>query len=97
VINRARPISDFAQESKIESSEQPAAVAAETLYLRLPTESGHLFKKIRAILNMFPGEWPVVLFFADNRTRRGTRAAIDDSRMLEELINLLGEENVVLK
>jgi hypothetical protein len=46
---------------------------------------------------MFPGEWPVVLFFADNRTRRGTRAAIDDSRMLEELINLLGEENVVLK
>jgi hypothetical protein len=45
---------------------------------------------------MFPGSGKVVLFFADNRTRRGTQADFD-SRMLEELKNLLGSTNVVLK
>ena len=103
VINRARPISDYAEDLRPEPEQPapapvaPAAPVGGTLYLKLTGESDPRYRKVRAILNMFPGEWPVVLFFADNRTRRGTRAAIDDSRMLEELINLLGEENVVLK
>ena len=69
---------------------------AGTLYLRLPTEQGRLYPKIRAILNMFPGDSSVVLYFADTKCRRGTRAALADS-MLQELENVLGQENVVLK
>ena len=95
VINRARPISDFARESQPQQ-EQPASVAAGTLYLRLPSEEGALFPKIRAILNMFPGDSTAVVYFADTKQRRGTRCALD-SRMLSELKNVLGETNVVVK
>ena len=95
VINRARPISDYA-----DGTLQPEPVQAvpenATLYLRLPTQDGKLFPKVRAILNMFPGQNSAVLFFADTRARRGTRCQIREN-MLSELKNLLGNENVVLK
>ena len=97
VINRARPISDFAQ-----GEAQPVSVKPEpqkpagTLYLRLPSEGHPDYRKVKAILNMFPGDNPAVLFFADTRARRGTRCGLSVS-MLDELKNRLGEGNVVLK
>jgi len=98
VINRARPMSDFAEakpQPQPPVQEQPRTFSG-TLYLRLPTETGALFPKIRAILNMFPGDSTAVVYFADTKQRRGTRCALD-SRMLAELKNVLGEANVVLK
>ena len=92
VINRARPISDFADRQEPDNQPQPPT----TLYLRLPGEAGTLYPKVRAILNMFPGTSGAVLYFADTKVRRGTRCAFADS-MLRELENLLGEANVVLK
>ena len=68
----------------------------KTLYLRLDTMGGRQDKLIRAILQMFPGELPAVLFYADTRQRVGTRCLLDPL-MLEELMGRLGEENVVLK
>ena len=96
VINRARPITDFAKDPQPEAKLDPVRTFSGTLYLRLPSEEGKLFGKVRAILNMFPGDSTTVVYFADTRQRRGTRCALD-SRMLEELKNLLGEENVVIK
>ena len=96
VINRARPISDYATQPPDEPAPAPAQPTANKLYLQLSGENDSRYRKVKAILNMFPGEAQVVLFFADNRTRRGTQASLD-SRMLEELKNLLGEANVVLK
>ena len=96
VINRVRPISDYAEGMVPDEQPVPAPTPRGTLYLRLPTEAGGLFRKIRAILNMFPGENPAVVYFADTRQRRGTRCALAGS-MLEELKNVLGSENVVLK
>ena len=99
VINRARPISDFAQE-RPESPQPPQAPSqilnGSTLYLKLTGEEDHRYRKVRAILNMFPGDGVVKVFFADTRKMRGTRAAFD-SRMLAELECVLGRENVVLK
>ena len=95
VINRARPMSDFADRPQPEEPEQKQP-AAGTLYLRLPGEEGPLFGKIRAILGMFPGDSPVVVYFADTKQRRGSKCALDN-RMLTELISLLGQENVVVK
>ncbi len=92
VINRARPISDFAEDMP---APEPVKSNA-TLYLKLPGEEGPLFRKVRSILNMFPGENPAVVYFADTKQRRGTKCSLD-SGMLSELINLLGEENVVVK
>ena len=67
-----------------------------TLYLRLPGEEGKLFPKIRSMLNMFPGESKTVLYFEDTKVRRGTHCALRED-LLEELKNVLGEANVVLK
>ena len=102
VINRARPISDFANEAVYAEAAAEKAPApapqqpAGKLYLQLTGEDDPNYSKIKAILNMFPGNGQVILFFADTRTRRGTMAAFDE-RMLQELRNVLGEKNVVLK
>ena len=98
VVNRARPISDFAEQpAQPPVEERPAnSRRTGTLYLRLAGESDPRYGKVRAILNMFPGESGVVLYFADTKQRRGTRCVIMDS-MLGELKKVLGEANVVLK
>jgi DNA polymerase-3 subunit alpha len=98
VINRARPISDYANAEPEPQMvpEKKEQRATGTLYLQLPSESDPRFRKVRAIVNMFPGDCTVKLFFADTPKLRGSKAALD-SRMLEELKNLLGEANVVLK
>lgn len=95
VVNRARPMSDFTNQHP---EEEPVREEPQTgtLYLRLSSEEGPLFGKIRAILNMFPGESQVVVYFADTKKRRGSTCALDN-RMLTELNNVLGQENVVIK
>ena len=99
VINRARPISDFenmAEEPMPQPQSAPVQVRTGTLYLRLPGEDNVLYPKIKAVLNMFPGDSGVVLYFADSGKRRGTRAQLRDN-MIAELKNVLGDGNVVLK
>ncbi len=97
VINRARPISDFADRQPEPVVEKPQnRVMIGKLYLKLPSEDSLEFRKTRAILNMFPGDNQVVLYFEDTKIRRGTLCSFTDS-MLQELKNLLGEANVVLK
>ena len=97
VINRARPISDFANdpipEEPVQRKPQPRN---GTLYLKISSETDPILGKIKAILKMFPGDNGVVLYFADTKVRRGTRCMLADS-MIRELENVLGEGNVVLK
>ena len=89
VVNRARPMSDFANEK----TEQPKEA---TLYLRLSTETDCLFEDVKAVLGRFPGDTPVVVYFADTKQRRGTRCKMNE-RLLQELTAILGSENVVVK
>ena len=101
VINRARPMSDFAQEEPepvvpVQRAPEIAVRGAGTQYLRLPGEDTALYPKVKAILNMFPGDSTAVLFFEDTRQRRGTRVSLADI-MLRELENVLGPGNVVIK
>ena len=106
VINRARPISDYAQQAEMEAAQQvqpqpqqPVAkprTLSGKLYLKLPSESAPEVRKVKAIINMFPGESDVVLYFADTKQRRGSRCQIAEN-MLRELISILGNENVVVK
>ena len=95
VVNRARPISDYADGSV---PEEPQARPQQngTLYLRIPSEGDPVLRKVKAILNMFPGTCGAVLFFADTKIRRGTRCLLADN-MIRELKNVLGEANVVVK
>ena len=94
VINRARPMSDFTDRVVPE----PVAVEKRTgtLYLRLPSETDPAFRKVKAIINMFPGDSKAVVYFADTKLRRGALCDLDN-RMLKELENLLGDGNVIVK
>ena len=96
VVNRARPMSDYANGNPDVQLERSTVSRNGTLYLRLPSEEDPVFRKVKAILNMFPGESNVVLYFADTKLRRGTRAQLRET-MLCELKNVLGEGNVVIK
>ena len=97
VVNRAQPISEFSANREERTILPPKTTPLTgTLYLRLPTQDGPLFGKIRAILGMFPGNSQVVVYFADTKQRRGSTCALD-ARMLTELKQVLGQENVVLK
>jgi len=97
VVNRVRPISDFANnpvpEEPVQIAQQPRS---GTLYLKISSESDPQLRKIKAILKMFPGDSAVVLYFADTKVRRGTRCLLADS-MIRELKRVLSDENVVLK
>ena len=95
VINRARPITDFSENRPAAEPEVPRKLDG-TLYLRLPSETDPVFRKIKAMINMFPGDKQVVVFFADTKTRRGSRCELD-IRLIRELENVLGKENVVRK
>ena len=96
VINRARPMSDFENAPEPEKIVQPPKQFTGKLYLKLPSEYSLEFSKTKAILNMFPGANNVVLYFADTGVRRGTQCQLAE-KMLSELKNLLGTENVVIK
>ena len=95
VINRARPISDFA-DGTAEPEPPVQKNVRGTLYLKLTGEDDPNYRKVRAIINMFPGDSLVKVFFADTRKMRGAKADLDQ-RMLRELTAVLGNENVVVK
>ena len=95
IVNRARPITDFSEKNP--TAELTGAEKMNgTLYLRLPSESDPVFRKVKAMINMFPGEKQVVVYFADTKLRRGSRCELD-ARLIMELENVLGKENVVRK
>ena len=101
IVNRVRPMSDFTDpyvkpflNELIPQKSEPEE--SSTLYLRLSAEGCGEYRKVRAIVNMFPGNSLVVIFFADTRKRLAGRCLLRNS-MIEELKNVLGEANVVLK
>ncbi|MCI6730059.1 MAG: exodeoxyribonuclease VII large subunit, partial [Clostridiales bacterium] len=96
VINRARPIEDYANGEVPQEQAGGSRVPGERLYLRLPSETVPQCRKTKAILNMFPGNRQVILYFADTKSRQGTLCDLDGD-MIGELKRLLGGENVVVK
>ena len=96
VINRARPMSDYENPIAPELPDPAPKTVSGKLYLKLPSEDSLEYTKVRAIVNMFPGQNSVVLYFADTGVRRGTRCDLAEN-MLAELKKLLGNGNVVIK
>ncbi len=71
-------------------------VTEQKLYLRFPSQEDPRLHKVRLVLSFFPGESPVILYFADiNKQARG-RCEIHPA-LLDDLRERLGAENVVLK
>ena len=66
------------------------------LYLRFDNENDPRFQRIKNLLILFPGNQQAVLYLSDTGRRLGARCQLHPA-LLEELRELLGEENVVLK
>ena len=102
MINAVRLLSDFdgaaepepERDVPIKRKVEPAP--GQKLWLKIPSEDSLEYRKARAVLNMFPGQLPVVLYFEDTKLRRGTQVMAADE-MFEELKVILGAQNVVLK
>ena len=93
VVNEVRELTQE-QLSEAERSGS-AAPTRKRLYLRLPSEGSREYPVVKAVLELFPGETQIVLFFSDTRVKRATKASIAEP-MLAEMRELLGAENVVL-
>ncbi|MBO5543076.1 MAG: DNA polymerase III subunit alpha [Oscillospiraceae bacterium] len=68
----------------------------QTLFLRIPSREDPLMRRIRLVLNMFPGRTPLVIWCEKEKKRLGAQCLLHEGLLLE-LRELLGEENVVLK
>ncbi len=66
------------------------------LYLKLRNEGCREFNKTRCVLNMFPGNTPVVLYIEETKKKVGTTCLLRDD-LISELKAILGGENVVIK
>ena len=66
------------------------------MWLRLPTEADPALGHINRVISMFPGGTPVRLVFTDTGRRLGAACLLGKS-LLEELVETLGQENVVLQ
>ena len=78
-----------------EEQPQPAA-KAKKLYIRIPGLEDSRWKKIRLVLTMFPGTEQLVVRCADTGKLLSTPCLIHPA-LVEELKELLGTDNVVVK
>ena len=78
-----------------------AARAAEdarekTLFVKLPSRGDPAMRKLELLLTMFPGKEPLVIWCEAERKKIGARCRIHPA-LLQELRDMLGEGNVVVK
>ena len=92
MVDSLRPLSDAEPDRPAPAPE----TQRKKLWLRLPGEDQKLMRRIELLLEMFPGEDGMVLFFADSGRRLGARCVIHPA-LLRELQEMLGEQNVVVK
>jgi DNA polymerase-3 subunit alpha len=70
---------------------------AERIWVRLPNKDDKRVRRIGLILEMFPGtEQQLILYFEDTKKRAAAPCLIHEA-LVEELRELAGEENVVVK
>ncbi len=97
VINRARPITDYEDDSAppIESNLSRTEPIPGRLYLDISSSQSRIVKKVYAIAQMFPGNGLVVLKFQDTKEKEMIHCGITVS-MLGEFVNLLEKGKVFL-
>ncbi len=95
MVDSIRPISDLQLPGGVNLPE--AAPAEEKkLWVKLTGVGDPMLKRIQLILTMFPGQQQMILYCAAEKKRMGARCLIHQA-LVEELRELLGEENVVVK
>ncbi|MEI3100571.1 MAG: OB-fold nucleic acid binding domain-containing protein [Oscillospiraceae bacterium] len=102
MVDSIRPIADVlhsgGQAVSEASAPQPTAPSQpeKKLWVKLPSADDPRLKRIQLILTMFPGRQQMILYCAAEKKRMGCRCLIHEG-LVEELKELLGGENVVVK
>ena len=94
IVNQAWSLENYSQAKSLNLDVKPMAV--NKLYVQIPSENSRENRRVCPVLKMFPGKTPLILFYADTRTRRQTYC-IPDPDLVKELREIVGEANVVLK
>ncbi|HHX72970.1 MAG TPA: DNA polymerase III subunit alpha [Clostridiales bacterium] len=69
------------------------------LYLRIYNEEEKLLNRLCGVFLMFPGDIPVILYYPSTGKKQAANRGLwvsEDQRLLDEMVRLLGEENVKL-
>jgi DNA polymerase-3 subunit alpha len=94
VLDMLRPISDATNPGLKDSN--AASVQGKTLYVKLCGEDGPEYERLKLVLMMFPGRERMVIHFEDTKKSVGAKCIIHDA-FVQELREMLGEKNVVIK
>ena len=83
-----------------EAAPRPASgvqvLEGKVLWLRLPSADHPALDHINRVISMFPGGTPAKLVFTDTGKRMGAACLLGKS-LVEELVEVLGQENVVIQ
>jgi len=103
VVNTLRPITDIddkAGDGKTGDTEPspvlPSPVLPSTLFVKLQTEAGPEYERLKLVHMMFPGSDRMVIHFSDEKKTVGAKCIIHDA-FVSELREMLGAENVIIK
>ena len=64
--------------------------------MKLPSAADPRMRKLRLVLNMFPGNSQLVLYCEDTKKRLGAAAELHPA-LIAELREMFGAENVAIK
>ena len=74
----------------------PLAAEGQKLWVKLPGADDARLHKLELILTMFPGTQQMIIWCEREKKRIGARCLIHPA-LVQELKELLGDENVVVK
>ncbi len=91
MLETLRPLTDLS-----ETQEEKPKEKEKKLWVKLPSREDPRLKRIELILTMFPGQGRMIVYFEDTKDRMGTACLIHEA-LIDELKEMLGESNVVVK
>ncbi len=100
MVDSIRPLTDLnipGSSAAAKTQEKPPESGKpHTIYVRIPSESDPLYRRVTLLLSMFPGSDRIVLYFEDTKKRVGAPCLIHPA-FTAELEEKCGRENVVIK
>ncbi|MCM1149621.1 MAG: DNA polymerase III subunit alpha [Butyricicoccus sp.] len=98
MVDSIRPLSDVASRLPVSAPapEKPGEQAGRTLFVRVESGSAAGLRRLELLLNMFPGNETLVIYYPDLKKQRSACCLIHDA-LVAELRERFGEGNVVVK
>lgn len=96
IVDSIRPMSDLDVDKWENEKPEKSEALRQKIYVKLPSRDHPAYDRIRLILQMFPGDSQIILYFEDTHKKVGNYCLIHGA-LIAELRELAGEENVVVK